>query len=118
MSTSMTFGDLLLGHIVQPWALVALAITSGLVGMFSHWVKLVFKDKQTGLGMVQYFFVKNFRATLLAVGGTLAALFAAFAPLEIATITAYQVITQAFAIGYASDSVLNHANVSSEEDGK
>ena len=95
-----------MGGGLSPWLMVAFAVISGLAGMFSHWIKLVFKDK-LDLGVLQYFFVNNLRSTIYACVGTLGALFAAFSSVDYTTTTAYQVIIQAFAIGYASDSILN-----------
>jgi hypothetical protein len=62
---------------------------------------------QINLSVLQYFSVENVQATLTASAATLAALLAAFAPLDYTTITAYQVVMRAFAIGYAADSAFN-----------
>lgn len=113
-SAPNTFGYLLFGGGINPWYLILMAVVSSLAGMFSHWAKVVFKDKRFDFSVFEYFFVKNLKASLYASLGTLAGLFAAFAPLDYTTLTAYQVVLQAFAIGYASDSILNSASSSSE----
>lgn len=107
MDTSTTFGSLLMGSSVQPIYLVAVAIVSALVGMFSHWAKKQFRDK-IDVNWFSYFFIQNRKATFVTVGGVLAGLFTAFAPIDYTTITAYQVIVQAFAVGFASDSAFNN----------
>lgn len=106
-NVSTTFGDLLLGGGASPWTLVAISIASATVGMVSHWIKIVYKDQNVDLSVFEYFFIQNGRASLTAFMGVLAGLFASFAPLDYTTISAYQVLTQAFAVGYAADSVFN-----------
>lgn len=105
-TSTTTFGYLLMGAGPDPWSMIFLGIVSGLVGMFSHWAKIVFRDK-VDVTVLEYFFFDNLKASIYASAGTLAALFAAFAPLDYTTMSLYQVVTQAFAIGYASDSIIN-----------
>ena len=106
-----TFGYLLFGGGLNPWTLVGLAIVASLFGMFSHWAKIVFKDKRFDVSFLEYFFIRNFKASCFAAVAMLGGLFAAFAPLDYTQLTAYQVVLQAFAIGYASDSILNSAEI-------
>lgn len=113
---STTFGDLLLGTGASPWSLVSLALLAATFGMFFHWVKIVFKDKRIDLSFFRYFFVENRKATYTAFTGMLAGLFASFAPLDYTTISAYQVLTQAFAIGYAADNVFNKVGTAETDD--
>lgn len=104
-----TFSDLIFGNFSDPWALVAIGLISALVGMFTHWAKVHFSEPNT-VGFYQWFFVTNKKGSLIAILTMLGALFATFGPLDYTTITAYQVFTQAWAIGYAADSVFNSAN--------
>lgn len=101
-----TFGSLVMGAGLSPYSLIALAVVSAIAGMFSHWMKKQYKDGMN-VGWFSYFFVTNRRATLQAVLGGLTGLFAAFAPIDYTTISGYQVVLQAFAIGYAVDSAFN-----------
>lgn len=104
-----TFGSLVMGTGLSPYSLISLAITSAVVGMFTHWIKKQYKDDMK-VGWFSYFFVTNRKATLQAVIGGLTGLFAAFAPIDYTTISGYQVVLQAFAIGYAVDSAFNSAD--------
>lgn len=113
--TDHTFGSLVLSTGLSPYYLAALAIVSVLLGMFSHWFKMQYKD-QVDISWFSYFFVINRKATLQAVFGGLTGLFAAFAPIDYTTISGYQVVMQAFAIGYAVDSAFNSAHVATGED--
>lgn len=111
-----TFGSLLMGVGLSPYTMLVLAIVSALVGMFVHWAKKQYKDDM-GVSLFCYFFVVNRLATFKAVTGGLAALFAAFAPIDYTTVTAYQVILQAFAIGYGVDSVFNSVDAEQNKSG-
>ena len=104
-----TFGSLVMGAGLSPYTLIAVAVVSAVVGMFSHWLKKQYKDDM-GVGWFSYFFVTNRKATVQAILGGLAGLFAAFAPIDYTTISGYQVVMQAFAIGYAVDSAFNSAD--------
>lgn len=106
MTTATTFGDLILNKGLPPMVLLTIAVVTAAVGMFSHWLKKFYKDK-TGVSAFEYFFVNNWKATAIAFASMLGTLFATFAPLDYTSITVYQVLTQAFSIGYASDSVFN-----------
>lgn len=101
-----TFGDLFFGTYESPWALVGVALLSALAGMVSHWIKKFYTEYETE-SFFDWFFVKNKRGTVLAIIGMLGALFAAFAPIDYTTISSYQVFTQAWAVGYAADSIFN-----------
>lgn len=101
-----TFGSLVMGMDSSPWILVVAAVVASMVGMLLHWGKVVFKDR-LDVTILQYFFVFKFKNTVYAVLGVLGGLFAAFAPIDYTTISMYQVVMQAFAIGYASDSMFN-----------
>ena len=105
-ASATTFGSLVLGLGSGPWTLVFASIVSALFGMLLHWGKVVFKDK-LDVSLLEYFFVLKIKNTLYAVLGVLGGLFAAFSPIDYTTISLYQVIMQAFAIGYASDSMFN-----------
>jgi hypothetical protein len=107
-----TFGTLLLGEVQSPWTLVIIAIVSALIGMFSHWFKKEYKDN-IGVGVVNYFFILNLKATVFATLGMISGLFAAFAPLDYTTVSTYQVLVQSFTIGYAADSLINSTSSSS-----
>lgn len=104
-----TFGSLVMGTGLSPYSLVAIAVISAIVGMFSHWMKKQYKDDMN-VGWFSYFFVTNRKATMQAVLGGLTGLFAAFAPIDYTTMTGYQVVLQAFAIGYAVDSAFNSSD--------
>lgn len=101
-----TFADLFFSGDFTPWELVAISITAAFVGMFTHWVKVFYKEN-THISVFEWFFVHNVRGTVFAVLGLLGALAVAFAPLDYTTITAYQAVSQAWAIGYAADSMFN-----------
>ena len=103
-----TFGHMLLGGGLDPWWLVLAAVLSALIGMMTHWAKKVYKDGDT-FGFVEYFFVKNLRASVITTLTMLGGLFAAFAPLTIDSVTLYQVILQSWTIGYSADSAFNNA---------
>lgn len=105
-----TFGSLIMGDDLNPYVLIAIAIVSCLVGMFSHWMKKQYRDDME-VDWFSYFFVTNRKATLAAFIGGMSALFAAFVPIDYTTISGYQVVVQAFSIGYAVDSVFNTAEV-------
>lgn len=111
-----TFGALILGGNMNPYVLVVLGIVASLAGMLTNWYKKYFRD-QTTASMFQYFFVFNFRGTVYAIGAMLAGLFAAFAPIDYTTISAYQVVMQAFAIGYVADSAFNGTTIGVTQDG-
>ena len=104
---STTFGDLILSNYRDPYSLLAIGLAVATVGMFSHWFKIVYKDKEP-VNFVQYFFVQNRRASLIAFITMLGSLVVTFGPLDYTQLTVYQVITQAFTLGYASDSVFNN----------
>jgi hypothetical protein len=101
-----TFADLFMWQQSSPWDLVWIAIVSAFLGMITHWAKKYYKDGN-GVTIVDWFWRKNPRATLVAVLTMLGTLFATFAPLDYTTITLYQTITQAFTVGYAADSFFN-----------
>jgi hypothetical protein len=105
-----TFGSLIMGDNLNPYVLIALAVASCVIGMFSHWMKKQYRDGME-IDWFSYFFVTNRRATLAAFLGGMSALFAAFVPIDYTTISGYQVVVQAFSIGYAVDSVFNTAEV-------
>ena len=113
--TDHTFGSLIMGIGLSPYYLIALAVISAMLGMFSHWFKMQYKD-QVDVSWFSYFFVINRKATLQAVFGGLTGLFAAFAPIDYTTISGYQVVMQAFAIGYAVDSAFNSAHLTTRDD--
>lgn len=104
-----TFGDLAFGGQKDPYMLIGIAVVAATVGMFSHWVKLRYKDKEN-TNLLEYFFVDNLKATLIAFASMLGGLAATFGPLDYTTISVYQVLTQAFTLGYASDSLLNNTS--------
>jgi hypothetical protein len=99
-----TFGGLIFNLGAGPWTMVMMGIASALAGMISHWAKVYFKDGVKH-SITDWYIFKNPKGTLLAVVSMLGALFAAFAPLDYTTLSLYQVITQAFAIGYAADTL-------------
>lgn len=103
---STTFGDLFFSGFTDPWSLVMIAVVSAMLGMVTHWFKATYK-KQTHLTMYQWFIEDNLWRLFWSVAGTLGALFTLFAPLDYTTITVYQVISQAWAVGFASDSIIN-----------
>ena len=106
MSTGTTFSDLLIGPGVNPWTLVYIAVGSATFGMFCHWMKIHYKDKRK-IRLFEYFFVHNLRSTAIAFVTMLASLFAAFGPLDYSHVTVYEIFTQAFSLGYATDSIFN-----------
>ena len=110
MTTGTTFSDLLIGPGVSPYTLVIIAIASATFGMFCHWIKIHFKDKRR-IRVFEYFFVHNLQATCIAFFTMLATLFAAFGPLDYTHVTVYEIFTQAFSLGYASDSIFNTTEV-------
>lgn len=112
--TDNTFGSLVMGTNLSPYVLIAVATVSAIAGMFSHWFKKQFKDDMN-VGWFCYFFIVNRKATLTAVAGGLAGLFAAFAPIDYTTISGYQVVLQAFSIGYAVDSAFNSADTEKDK---
>jgi hypothetical protein len=106
--TSHTFADLIFSRGISPVDLIWIAILSATVGMISHWMKINYKDK-LDVSILQYFFVQNLQATIVAFGTMLASLVTVFAPLDYDHITVYQVVSQAFGIGYACDSIFNNS---------
>lgn len=98
-----TFSDLLLGTYTNPWWLVLMAVTSATTGMVTHWLKAYYREDKS-FSFYLWYFKANVKGTVLSVLSMLGALFATFAPLDYTMITAWQVITQAWTIGYAADS--------------
>ena len=103
-SVDTTFGGLIMGAGVDPWTMVYCAIAASIVGMLTHWFKKFYKDGEQH-SLTDWYIFKNPKASLLAVGTMLLGLFAAFAPLDYTTLSLYQVVAQAFAIGYAADTL-------------
>lgn len=103
-----TFADLLLVSPNNPWLLLAIAFASALVGMVTHWLKVSFKEGSS-VSFFDWFFKYNLKGTVWSVINLTGALFAMFAPLDYTTITVFQVISQAWTVGYASDSIFNSA---------
>lgn len=102
---STTFTDVLFGT-PSPYMIMVLAVVSALVGMIAHWAKVYYKE-QDAEALFDWFFVKNKRATFMAVGGMLGTLATTLGPLDVNSVTVFQVLTQSFTIGYVADSVFN-----------
>lgn len=98
-----TFGAIFFRH-TTPEMMMVWAFFSSVFGMIIHWCKVTYKDKMDVGTSFEYFFVKDLRSTILALLSMAGALFATFAPIDYTTVTTYQVILQAFSIGYLADS--------------
>jgi hypothetical protein len=103
-----TFADLFLAAPYNPWLLLAVAFFAGFAGMATHWLKVSFKEG-TSVSFFDWFFKYNLKGTLFSTMSMCGALFTVFAPLDYTTITIFQVVSQAWAVGYASDSIFNSA---------
>jgi hypothetical protein len=110
ITPGMTFREYFFsGLTTDPFWVVVAACVAGIVGMISHWLKRVVKDKEEEATFLEWFVLSKFKSTVIAMGSMVVALVASIMPLEIAQLSLYSAIIMGFTTGYAADSAFNSA---------
>lgn len=107
ITPGMTFREYFFsGFRADPLWIIVWSVAAGFVGMVSHWLKRVVKDKENAT-FLEWFVLSKFKSTIIAIGSMAAGVVAAIMPLEIAQLSLYQAIIMGFTMGYAADSAFN-----------